>query len=104
MNICPLAELLLTVYSEATLYTIQLGLNFIWSPLFFRFNRPVAAAVDIIALGGTVGYLTYIWGQVDETAGWLLAPYLGWLGFATYLCFSVGYLNKWDLTTASKRE
>lgn len=72
----------------ATLYTIQLGLNLIWMPLFFRLNRPIAAAFDILALGGTVSYLTYIWGQVDETSGWLLAPYLGWLGFASYLCVS----------------
>lgn len=57
-------------------------------PLFFRLNRPIAAAVDILTLGGTVSYLAYIWGQVDETAGWLLAPYLGWLGFASYLCVS----------------
>lgn len=88
----------------ATLYTIQLGLNLLWMPLFFGFNRPVAATVDILALGGVVSYMTYIWGQVDETAGWLFAPYLGWLGFATYLCVGVGYLNDWDMTRAKKRE
>ncbi|KAK3208346.1 hypothetical protein GRF29_77g433098 [Pseudopithomyces chartarum] len=88
----------------ATLYTIQLGLNLIWMPLFFRLNRPIAAAFDILALGGTVSYLTYIWGQVDETSGWLLAPYLGWLGFASYLCVGVGYLNNWDITPPSKRD
>lgn len=75
----------LTGCPEATLYTIQLGLNLIWMPLFFSLNRPLSALVDIVALGGTVSYLTYIWGQVDETSGWLLAPYLAWLGFATYL-------------------
>lgn len=75
----------LTDLPPATLYTIQLGLNLIWMPLFFGINRPRAAVVDILALGGTVSYLTYIWGQVDEVSGWLLAPYLGWLGFATYL-------------------
>jgi benzodiazapine receptor len=84
------AKQLLTLYLEATLYTIQLGLNLIWTPLFFTFNRPIAAAADIITLGGTVSYLAYIWGQVDETSGWLLAPYLAWLGFATYLCVSRG--------------
>ena len=71
-----------------TLYTIQLGLNLVWMPLFFRFKRPVAATVDILALGGTVSYLAYVWGQVDPTCAWLLAPYLGWLSFATYLCVS----------------
>jgi benzodiazapine receptor len=70
----------------ATLYTIQLVLNLIWTPLYFSFHQPIAATVDILALGGTVGYLAYIWGQVDPVCGWLLAPYLGWLSFATYLC------------------
>jgi len=82
----------------ATLYTIQLALNFAWMPLFFHFKRPILASVDIVALTGVTGYLTYIWGQVDRTSGWLLAPYLGWLGFASYLCLGVGYLNNWDMS------
>ena len=66
-------------------------------PLFFVAKRPVEALVDIVALIGTVGYLTYVWGQVDAVAGWALAPYLGWLGFATYLTAGVGHLNNWNL-------
>ncbi len=81
----------------ATLYTIQLGLNLAWMPLFFIAKRPIEATVDIVALTGVTGYLTYIWGQVDPVAGWALAPYLGWLGFATYLTVGVGYLNSWDI-------
>ena len=65
-------------------------------PLFFGLKRPIAATVDAVVLTGTVGYLTYIWGQVDEVAGWALAPYLGWLCFATYLSAGAGYLNNWD--------
>ncbi|MCJ1257455.1 hypothetical protein MMC24_005280 [Lignoscripta atroalba] len=81
----------------ATLYTIQLALNFMFMPLFFKYKRPVEATVDITILTGVVGYLTYIWGQVDIVSGWALAPYLGWLGFATYLSAGVGYLNNWDI-------
>ena len=65
-------------------------------PLFFRFKRPIEATIDVVALTGIVGYLTYIWGQVDEVAGWTLAPYLGWLGFASYLSAGCGYLNNWS--------
>ncbi|CAD6505409.1 BgTH12-00900 [Blumeria graminis f. sp. triticale] len=82
----------------ATLYTIQLGLNLIWMPLFFRLKRPVESLVDIIALTGTVGYLTYVWSRVEPVASWCLVPYCAWLGFATYLTAGVGYLNGWDLT------
>jgi len=81
----------------ATLYTIQLGLNLIWMPLFFSLKRPIEATADIVALTGVVSYLTYVWGQVDPVAGWALAPYLGWLGFATYLSAGVGYLNDWSI-------
>lgn len=87
----------------ATLYTIQLVLNLAWTPLFFGVKKPVAASADIIALTGTVGYLAYLWGQVDETSGWLLAPYLAWLGFANYLCHGAGYLNGWDFSEKPKR-
>lgn len=76
----------------------RLGLNLIWMPLFFSLKRPILATVDIIALTGTVSYLTYIWGQVDSVAAWALAPYVGWLGFATYLSAGVGYLNDWNIS------
>ncbi|KAI7351902.1 TspO/MBR-related protein [Hortaea werneckii] len=90
------AKKVLLAKQGATLYTIQLGLNLIWMPIFFRFKRPIEATVDLAALVGVTGYLTYIWGQVDEVAGWCLAPYMAWLGFATYLSAGAGYLNNWD--------
>lgn len=69
----------------ATLYTIQLGLNLLFMPLFFGWKRPIEAAVDIVALTGVAGYMTYVWAQVDEVAGYFLAPYVGWLSFASYI-------------------
>lgn len=86
------AEKHLLTKQGATLYTIQLGLNLVWMPLFFVAKRPIEATVDIVALTGTAGYLAYVWGQVDPVSAWALAPYLGWLGFATYLTVGVGYL------------
>ncbi|TQN66223.1 Translocator protein-like protein, partial [Colletotrichum shisoi] len=87
----------------ATLYTIQLGLNLIWMPLFFGLKRPIEATVDIVVLLGVNTYLTYLWGSVDAVAGACLVPYLGWLSFATYLCAGAGYLNDWDLKGAEER-
>ncbi|KAL2271295.1 hypothetical protein VTJ83DRAFT_666 [Remersonia thermophila] len=83
----------------ATLYTIQLGLNLAWMPLFYGFNRPFLATVDAALLFGINAYLAWLWGtKVDAVSGWLLAPYVAWLGFATYLSFGTGYLNGWDLS------
>ncbi|KAL8655855.1 MAG: hypothetical protein Q9226_002884 [Calogaya cf. arnoldii] len=81
----------------ATLFTIQLGLNLIWMPLFFGLQRPIEATADIVLLTGVTGYLTYVWSQVDSVAAWCMVPYLGWLGFATYLSAGVGYLNDWNI-------
>ena len=87
----------------ATLYSIQLGLNFAWMPLFFIKGWPIPATVDIVALTATVGYLTYLWGKVDDTASYCLMPYLGWLGFATYLCIGASHLNGWNFKDKIKR-
>jgi translocator protein len=83
----------------ATLYTIQLGLNLVWMPLFFGIGRPIEALVDIVALTGSVGYLIYIWSKVDQVSAYCMVPYVGWLGFATYLCAGTGYLNGWTTKT-----
>ena len=87
----------------ATLYTIQLGLNLIWMPLFFGLGRPIEALVDIVVLTGSVGYLALVWRKVDTVAAWCMVPYLGWLGFATYLCAGTGYLNGWTTKTTEER-
>lgn len=81
---------------SATLYTIQLGLNLAWMPLFFGLKRPVEATVDIVALLGLNVYLTKLWWPIDRAAAYCMLPYLGWLSFATYLCSGAGYLNGWD--------
>ena len=60
-------------------------MNLIWQPIFFGLLKPVPATADIIALLGTTSYLTYVWSSVDDVATYLMFPYLGWLGFATYL-------------------
>ncbi|KAL2172061.1 hypothetical protein VTG60DRAFT_431 [Thermothelomyces hinnuleus] len=86
----------------ATLYTIQLGINLAWMPLFYGLNRPVLATIDAATLFGINSYLAWLWAtKVDNLSGWLLAPYVAWLGFATYLSFGTGYLNNWDLSPTS---
>ena len=69
-------------------------------PLYFTMKKPILGSVNIVTLGGIVGYLISVWRKVDERATWLLVPYLGWLSVATYLSVSIGHLNKWDLTRA----
>ncbi|TFA98511.1 hypothetical protein CCMA1212_009723 [Trichoderma ghanense] len=86
-----------TTRHSMTVYSIQLGLNLIWMPLFFVAKRPVEATADLVALLGLNGYLAYLWGSIDPVAGWCQVPYLAWLSFATYLSAGAGYLNDWNL-------
>lgn len=79
----------------ATLYSVQLGLNLLFMPLFFGLGRPIEALLDITTLTTCVGYLAYIWNKVDKVSAYCMAPYLAWLGFATYLTAGTGYLNGW---------
>ncbi|KAL8956090.1 MAG: hypothetical protein Q9183_006418 [Haloplaca sp. 2 TL-2023] len=65
-------------------------------PLFFGLKRPIEATADIAVLTGVTGYLTYLWSSIDSVAAWCMTPYLGWLGFATYLSAGTGYLNGWN--------
>ncbi|KAK7725103.1 hypothetical protein SLS57_004016 [Botryosphaeria dothidea] len=94
----------LATQQGATLYTVQLGLNLIWTPLFFGLGRPIEAIADIVALNGVVGYLAYTWNQVDQTSAWLLVPYMAWLSFATYLSIGFGYLNNWSFKNIDKSD
>jgi tryptophan-rich sensory protein len=74
-------------------YFFQLGLNGLWSVLFFGFKQPGWALVDILAL-----WLVLLWLQVglwrtDRTAGVLWLPYLLWVSFATALNTAIVRLN-----------
>jgi len=77
-------------------YAAQLGVNLLWTPLFFGQRNPRAALLNIGVLGGLVTAMTWLFSRVDETAGWLCVPYIAWVGFATYLNYSIVKLNPGD--------
>ncbi|KAF3909060.1 hypothetical protein ABW21_db0202274 [Orbilia brochopaga] len=84
--------------ATTALYTVQLSLNLLWTPLFFGLERPAVALVDIIALGGCISALTTnYFAAGDSVAGWCMVPYLAWVSFATYLNVGVGVLNGWEM-------
>jgi translocator protein len=75
------------------IYVVQLGVNALWTPLFFGKRNPRAALLDIGLLGGLVGSMTWLFGLVDEVAGAVCVPYVCWVGFATYLNYEIVKLN-----------
>jgi tryptophan-rich sensory protein len=67
------------------LWGAQLGLNAAWTPIFFSARRPRAALVDVVALVPAVAAYGLTAARVDRPAGWMMAPYLAWTGFAAVL-------------------
>jgi len=75
-------------------FLIQLALNAIWSYLFFGLNNPMLALIEIAILWLMIyeTYLKFI--KINKTAGYLLIPYMAWVGFAAILNGSIWWLNK----------
>lgn len=75
-------------------FAIQLGLNALWSVLFFGLRNPMLALIEIALLWLMI-YETYIkFGKIDKIAGYLFLPYLAWVSFASILNASIWWLNR----------
>jgi benzodiazapine receptor len=75
------------------LFVIQLCLNALWTPLFFRFHQLLAALIVIVFLWVAIVLATVRFWQVDRLAGVLMLFYLAWVSFATALNFEIYRLN-----------
>ena len=75
-------------------FLIQLTLNAIWSYLFFGLKNPMLALIEIALLWLMIyeTYLKFI--KINKIAGYLLIPYMVWVGFAAILNASIWWLNK----------
>jgi tryptophan-rich sensory protein len=75
------------------LYLLQLGLNALWTPLFFGAHQMGAAFFCIVLLWLAIAATMTGFGKVDKLAALLLAPYLAWVTFAAFLNFTLWRLN-----------
>lgn len=76
------------------LWWIQLFLNALWSPLFFGWHRLDLALLEILVLLGFIAATARHFWHIDRGAGLLLIPYLAWVGFASFLNFTLWQLNR----------
>jgi len=74
-------------------FIIQLGLNALWSYLFFGLHNPLLALIEIIILWLMIFETYNQFKSIDRVAGLLLIPYLLWVAFATILNASIWWLN-----------
>jgi benzodiazapine receptor len=75
------------------LFLLQLGLNALWSYLFFGLKNPGLALLDIVALWLAILATLIAFFRHYRLAGKLLLPYLLWVSFAIYLNLQFWRLN-----------
>jgi hypothetical protein len=75
------------------LYALQLGLNCLWTPVFFGLRRMRAGMLVLALLWLAVAATLAAFWQVDWVAGVLFVPYLVWVTVAGALNWSVVRLN-----------
>lgn len=75
-------------------FGVQLVLNILWSFLFFGWERPGLALIEIVGLWAAIYLTIKAFLKVNKTAGRLLIPYLLWVSFASVLNGAIFWLNK----------
>jgi len=75
------------------LFLVQLGLNFLWTWIFFGTHQIMTAFIDLLALWAAILLTLLTFKKMSTTAAWLLVPYLAWVTFAGYLNITIWHLN-----------
>ena len=68
-----------------SIFIIQLFFNASWSWLFFRFQMPLIALLDIYLLIAINIYILNLMYKENKVAFFLFIPYVVWISFASYL-------------------
>ena len=72
----------------------QLLLNALWTPAFFGLHNPALGLVVLLPLLLLIALTIRAFARLRPVAAWLMAPYLAWSCFATWLNFGVWWLNR----------
>jgi len=75
------------------LFVLQLVLNAWWSIIFFGQQQLGWALLEVVCLWVAIAATIYYFARISRTTLWLLAPYLAWVSFASYLNYSLWMLN-----------
>lgn len=75
------------------LFAVQLTLNFFWSIVFFNQHQVGWAMAEIIVLWVFILFTIFSFSKINNTAAWLLVPYISWVSFASLLNYTIWKLN-----------
>ncbi len=76
-----------------TLFAVQLILNALWPWLFFVWKNGALAFAGILVLWVAIVLNMLAFWRIRPLAALLMLPYIGWVSFATVLCYSIWRLN-----------
>ena len=75
------------------IFAVQLGLNTLWSIVFFGLHQTWWGLFVVMALLISIVFNLLIFKKISKLAGYLLTPYLLWVSFATCLNLAIAILN-----------
>ncbi|MGB0933504.1 MAG: TspO/MBR family protein [Lishizhenia sp.] len=75
------------------LFILHMGLNMLWTHLFFGMQQPFYALTEIIILWSVILFLIILFWRINRWSAILLIPYILWVSFATLLNAAIVYLN-----------
>lgn len=79
--------------SVLVLFGVNGVFHLLWSPLFFKMQRPDWALIEVPFLWGSVLAMVIGLWPIERGAALLMLPYLGWVAFASTLNWAVVVLN-----------
>ena len=75
------------------LFSVQILLNLLWSIIFFGMHEIFFALVTVLVLFVFIVATMRSFLKVSKPAGWVLLPYLCWVGFASVLNATIWIIN-----------
>lgn len=75
------------------LFAVNGLFHLLWSPLFFKAQRPDWALGEVPFLWGSILALVVGLWPIAPMAAWLNLPYLAWVSFASFLNLTIVRLN-----------
>jgi tryptophan-rich sensory protein len=75
------------------IFFIQLGLNILWTVIFFGLKSFDIAFIEILMLWFAILYTIINFYRISKLAGYLLMPYILWVSFASVLNLFIWWLN-----------
>lgn len=82
------------VRTAVIVFFLQLGLNALWSFIFFGMQSPFWAFVEIVLLWLCILATIILFWKISTAASLLLVPYILWVTYASALTFAIWQLNR----------